>query len=572
MVDVAIIGGGPAGSTVASLLLKYNPKLKVTLIEREVFPRDHVGESQLPAISKVLNEMGAWQKVENAGFPVKIGATYRWGQSDDLWDFEFLANGNFRNSPRPARYEGQRLETAFQVDRGIYDQILLDHARSLGCEIIQPSSVRQVTKHGDRVSALVLDDGSTIEARHYVDASGHSGVVRRAMEVETDCPTALQNIAFWDYWQNADWAVNIGVGGTRVQVLSLGYGWIWFIPLGPTRTSVGLVVPVNYYKSSGQRPEEIYRNAIENDDLTSRLMRNATSEGKFSTTKDWSFVAKRLAGANWWLAGESAGFADPILAAGMTLAHLGARDVAYAILAEDSGEHDSTWLREWYNEGNRTKIGRHIRFADFWYSANGYFSDLQEETRRIAQDAGLGMTPEEAWRWLGTGGFIDGDRVGTEVGSFSLGAVKLMAGRFLRTEPHYEIVGKNTFQLDLSGAEMKWGAKLDSGTIHRHRVWHRNSKTLPEVGVYAALIKASTSGTTSVKLLESIRTNTKRANLAPKQVESIIQETFVALEAMVCDGWIQATADASLPVIQGIQGGEAIIHKNRDSVKSTNLS
>jgi len=421
-----------------------------------------------------------------------------------------------------------------------------------------------VDREGDRVTALGLDDGSELRARQYVDASGHAGVLRRAIGVEIDCPTSLQNIAIWDYWQNAEWAVSVGVGGTRVQVLSLGYGWIWFIPLGPTRTSVGLVVPAAYYKASGKRPEEIYRDAVENDPVTRRLMRNATSEGRLSTTKDWSFVARRLAGDNWWLAGESAGFADPILAAGMTLAHLCARDVAYAILAEESGEQDADWLREWYDESNRTKIGRHIRFADFWYSANGYFSDLQVETQAIARDAGLDLTPAEAWRWLGTGGFIDGDRVGTEVGSFSLGAVKLMASRFLDTDPHYEIVGNNTFYLDMDGAEERWGARLENGKMSRHRTHHRDGKTLPEVGVYAALVSATRSGTTSARLLAAIQANTSRAGLAPEKAASIVQETFVALEAMVCDGWIRASFDASLPPLAGVAGGDAIIHSNRD--------
>lgn len=563
-VDVAIIGGGPAGSTCASLLLKYAPSLKVAIVERESFPRDHVGESQLPAIGKVLNEMGVWEKVEAANFPIKIGATYRWGKSNDLWDFEFLPNGDFRDAPRPGTYAGQRLETAFQVDRAVFDKILLDHAQSLGCELIQPVAVRQVLREGDRVEALVLEDGRELRAKHYVDASGHTGILRRAMGVETESPTSLQNIAIWDYWQNAEWAVNIGVGGTRVQVLSLGYGWIWFIPLGPTRTSIGLVVPAAYYKASGKKPEELYRRAIESDPVVSRLLRNAASEEKLSTTRDWSFLAQRLAGENWWLAGESAGFADPILAAGMTLAHLGARDVAYAILAEEGGDHEGAWLREWYDEGNRTKIGRHIRFADFWYSANGYFKDLQIETQAIARDAGLELTPAEAWRWLGTGGFIDADRVGTELGSFSLGAVKLMAGRFLDTAPHYEITGKNTFRLDMEGAEIRWGAKLENGKILRHRTYHRGDRAVPDYGVYGALIRATEQGTTSVKLLNSIRENTTRAGLPPAKVSTIIQETFVALEAMVCDGWIHASFNPDLPPLTGIMGGDAIIHENRD--------
>jgi len=564
VVDVAIIGGGPAGTTCATLLRKYNPRLNVTIVEREAFPRDHVGESQLPAIGKVLNEMGVWDKVEAAGFPVKIGATYRWGQSDDLWDFEFLPNGDFHDAIRPARYAGQRTETAFQVDRAIFDTILLDHAKNLGAQVKQPATVRQVLREGDRVEALVLDDGSELRARHYVDASGHTGVLRRAMGVETNSPTSLQNIAIWDYWQNADWAVKIGIGGTRIQILSLGYGWIWFIPLGPTRTSIGLVVPAAYYKSSGKRPEQLYREAIESDLVVARLLKNASSEGKLTTTKDWSFLSERLSGENWWLAGESAGFADPILSAGMTLAHLGARDVAYAILAGDRYDYDAKWLREWYDESNRTKIGRHIRFADFWYSANGYFRDLQVETQAIARDAGLDLTPEAAWQWLGTGGFIDADRVGTEVGSFTLGAVKLMASRFLSTKPRYEIEGNNSFQLNLEKSEKRWGARLDSGRIYRHRTHHRDGKFLPEFGVYGALIKATEEGTTSAKLLNSIGENTARAGLSPEQTSSIIQETFVALEAMVCDGWIKTTYDPAIPPIGGTPGGDSMIHANRD--------
>lgn len=88
--DVIVIGGGPAGSTLGTLLRKYNPALNVLILEKEQFPREHVGESQLPPISKILDEMGCWDKVEAANFPIKIGATYRWGSSPKLWDFEFL--------------------------------------------------------------------------------------------------------------------------------------------------------------------------------------------------------------------------------------------------------------------------------------------------------------------------------------------------------------------------------------------------------------------------------------------------------------------------------------------------
>src|SRR5579862_6008818 len=125
--DVAIIGGGPAGATVGTLMKKYGPDLKVAILERERFPRDHIGESLLPPVSFILDEMGCWDKVESAEFPIKIGATYRWGRQPELWDFEFFPANRFKDEPRPAKFEGQRLSTAFQVDRAIYDKILLDN-------------------------------------------------------------------------------------------------------------------------------------------------------------------------------------------------------------------------------------------------------------------------------------------------------------------------------------------------------------------------------------------------------------------------------------------------------------
>ena len=129
--DVAIVGGGPAGTTVGTLLRRHNPALRVLILEKEKFPRDHIGESQLPAINGVLVEMGVWDKVEAANFPVKIGASYTWGRDNERWDFEFYPVENWAREERPVRFEGQRKYTAFQVDRAIYDEILLRHAEEV---------------------------------------------------------------------------------------------------------------------------------------------------------------------------------------------------------------------------------------------------------------------------------------------------------------------------------------------------------------------------------------------------------------------------------------------------------
>jgi len=251
--DVAIIGGGPSGSTCAAILKKYAPSLDVAIFERELFPRDHIGESLLPPISSILEEMGCWDEIEAAGFPIKVGATYRWGRHPELWDFDFVPKKQFRNEPRPAKLEGQRRLTSFQVDRSLYDKILLDKVAAIGCKVRQGTKVNRVEAKDGRIDSLELDSGEKVIARYYVDASGNSGILRRSLDIECRYPSTLKNIAIYDYWQNADWAVEIGVGGTRIQVLSLGYGWIWFIPIGPTRTSIGLVIPVDYFKSSGKK-------------------------------------------------------------------------------------------------------------------------------------------------------------------------------------------------------------------------------------------------------------------------------------------------------------------------------
>ena len=211
----------------------------------------------------------------------------------------------------------------------------------MGAEVREQTQVIDVHRQGDRVTGFELRGGEIITASHYVDASGHIGVLRRAMGVESEIPTHLQNIAIWYYWQNAEWATHIGVGGTRIQVMSLSDGWIWFIPLSPTRTSIGFVCPQEYYKQSGKTPEELYRDALSREPRIGALIKNATCEGTLYTTKDWSFIAKRTYGENWFLVGESAGFADPILSAGLTLTHTGARELAYIILAIDRGEHDA---------------------------------------------------------------------------------------------------------------------------------------------------------------------------------------------------------------------------------------
>ena len=547
-VDVAIIGGGPAGSTAGTLLRKYAPNLSVTIFERERFPRDHVGESQLPLIGRVLDEMGVWNAVEAANFPIKVGATYRWGTTDDLWDFDFIAGETLTDRGRPSRYEGVRRDTAFQVDRAKYDKILLDHAKRLGCKVREETAIREIIHVNDRVEALRLDNGEEIRPRYVIDGSGGAGIVRRALGVEISSPTSLRNIAIWRYWDNAEWAVKIGVGGTRVFVMSLGYGWIWFIPLGPTRTSVGLIVPAEYYKSSGERPEALYEKAMGEDPMIAGLLKNANAEPGLFTTKDWSFVADRTVGENWFLAGESAGFADPILAAGMTLAHQGAREAAYTIAALEQGREDPSWLRQSFDEVQRRRLSQHIRFADYWYRANANFTELKDYVSEIARDAGLELNGDQAFQWLGTGGFIEEDMEVAGLALLRMDQLHSISGKLSEKPVSSALDGYGLFLLRLSGAEEVKIARFEDGGVKQSVVLRRDGKVLPMNGLFGWLVDG---------LQHSPRLDVAIPYLARKMSqagypfdESVHARLTECLDAMIRDGWVKPKRSTEVPSVR----------------------
>jgi hypothetical protein len=409
-----------------------------------------------------------------------------------------------------------------------------------------------------------LADGTDVKARYYIDASGHAGLLRRTLGVEVECPTSLQNIAIWEYWRNAEWAVSIGVGGTRIQVLSLPYGWMWFIPLGPDRTSLGLVIPAKYYKEQGKKPKELYDLAVHSDPIVSHLLRNATSEGKLYTTNDWSFVSSRLTGENWFLVGESAGFADPILSAGLSLAHIGARDVAYSILAMERKDFEPEWLKSYYETTHQYQIRQHMRFADFWYTANGVFSDLKDYAREIAVDAGLELSSDRAWQWLGQGGFIE-RHGGTTVGGYGMTLAKQIISSFIGDDTHFEIVGKTHFVANLDGAEKDWMADMANGRITRRRMYRRDGKILPMVKAFAWLASFFKSERSFDEMAREAKTYIEQNTPPGGSATDVWEEIVTSLEAMVSEGWLLSRTEPGTRTVPPVLlDFSKVFHENRD--------
>lgn len=551
MHDVLILGGGPAGSTTAALLKKYMPSLSVLVVERERFPRDHIGESQLPPISALLDEMGCWDKVERGGFPVKIGGTFTWGQTTEPWVFAFLpdeAVPEISKVVRPGKYEGWRRDTAFQVDRSVYDKILLDHAESLGCETRYGERVAKVHRTADRVDGIELEGGEVLRARWYVDATGNAAVIRRAMDVGVDIPTPLKNIAFWDYWENPAWASEDDAVVTRVHIRSLPYGWVWYIRLGATRASIGLVCNAEWYKRQGTPYHELYHRAIREEKDVAKRIPGARSRERIEATNDWSYVVDRTCGENWFLVGECAGFADPILTAGLTLTQTGARELAYALLEVERGDLPRDWVVGRYDELQRRRVRQHMRFAEFWYSANGIFEDIRVYCSEIARESGFEMTPAAAFRWLAQGGLGDDMPGQVGLGGLDVSGVKQVMKFFTGQAVRWTVDGKNVFKLDLLGAEQGWDGGLQEGRIVRSPCWVRNGKRLPCVGLQGTMVEILKRHSDVEKILEAVRASAL-ASVGPEHVELVVHHAIQVLEVLVNNRWVKAGVKKHRPVL-----------------------
>lgn len=549
--DVIIVGGGPGGSTTGALLRKYNPAMKVLIVEREQFPREHVGESQLPPIGPILHEMGAWDKVEAANFVVKLGASYTWGRTKDPWIFGFIPDQEVKDDPRPAPFGGWRAKVALQVDRAIYDDILLQHAAEVGCEVRQSCAVKRVHRVANRIDGLELADGSTVTARYYVDASGNAAVLRRAIGVQVHAPTLLQNVAFWDYYHKPGMNKPILERGViRVRIRSVPFGWIWYIALSDDRTSVGLVTPASYFKACGKSREELFTAALQVPPDIQPLLKDAVRDGELRSTNDWSFVADTAVGDNWFLCGESLGFADPILAAGLTLTHTCARHLAYTILELDRGEHDAAWLRAEYNETQRRRVIQHMKFAEYWYTGNGHFEAIQDNCREIAKASGLQMTAAEAFRWLSNGG-IDDDIGQFAIGGLSLSGLKGVQHRLSHDRPGdvtYQIHGMSSFKLKIEGATRGAVAGLHEGRIHKVETLERDGNRLVLAGAYRLVFEALQKSGKAADLFQNLQARISETMGADK-MQFVMQECLQCLEVMVANKWVAGYFKHGQPAI-----------------------
>ncbi len=304
--DVAIIGGGPAGSTAATLLAKAGRR--VLVCERDKFPRFHIGESLLPASMRLFERLGVSEKFQRAGFIEKFGGEMSSSCSPDAVRFYFEDGFQSRN------------DRAWQVTRSEFDKILLDHAAECGAEVREETSVANATFARDAVTLrLAPKDGAPCEvrARYLIDASGRQSFIGSMFQLKQSYE-GLQKFSIFAHFDGVERPA--GRDGTLTRMVRSSDRWFWLIPLTKERTSIGVVLDTDTFRRAKQTPEQFFTEAMQEVPMIARALQQAERVTPVYNAADFSYRNRTLVGDRWLLAGDAAGFVDPVFSSGVFLA------------------------------------------------------------------------------------------------------------------------------------------------------------------------------------------------------------------------------------------------------------
>ena len=325
--DTIVIGGGPAGSTVATLVAEQGHR--VLLLERATTPQFKIGESLIPATYWTFKRLGMLEKLRTSHFPQKYSVQFysRSGKASSPFYF-------FQTNPHESA-------VTWQVLRSEFDQMLLDNAKEKGVEVRRGAGVREVLFDGDTATGVVTQhtDGTreTLQTTVIVDSTGQRSLIGKQLNLNTIEPN-LKMASLFTHYEGGHRDEGIDEGATLILHTEDKDSWFWSIPLPYNRTSIGVVGALDYLLQNRREANgKLDTQKIFTEELNKCLRLKRRLEGAkqllpIQTTKDFSYRASRIAGNHWVLVGDAFGFLDPVYSTGLFLALKSGEMAADAII------------------------------------------------------------------------------------------------------------------------------------------------------------------------------------------------------------------------------------------------
>lgn len=400
--QVGILGGGPAGSGLASYLAKNG--VSCVLLERELFPRPHVGESLVPSSTRVFKEIGFLPKMEEAKFPHKYGAAWTTTDSrlvaahdweglgeDSRVDVDFCASEAIRSGgpslPLDADHkvdiqfqereqEGVDQLYTYHVDRGKFDLLMLQHAQQLGAKVCEGLRVDHVDfDHGGppTIHTRLGEKKIDFKVQIVVDATGRNTLLGRQLKLRVTDPVFNQ-FAFHTWFENFDRKSAGKEDFIFIHFIPLSNTWVWQIPITDTITSIGVVTQKKHFAGTKQTREEFFWKCVgQRPDLYERLKKADQIRG-FTEEADYSYAMTQFCGDRYLLVGDAARFVDPIFSSGVSIALNSGRIAHPRILsALETGNFERASFAE-YERVLRLGTQNWYKFITLYYRLNILFT------------------------------------------------------------------------------------------------------------------------------------------------------------------------------------------------------
>ena len=352
--DVLIIGGGPAGSTAATTLAMAGRR--VLVLEKEKFPRFHVGESLLPYNRQIFDELGIWPKIEAAGFMKKRGAQFLMGNGSHGIRLNF-SQGSFN-----------KYREAIHVERSKFDELLLTHARESGAEVREECQVLEYRVAEDDVAVRYRDAdgaGQEVRSRFLIDASGLSNLTANRDSLREYYP-GHKKVAIFGHFAGIDMPQGEEKGD--ILIVRRENSWFWLIPLEDNKTSAGLVLDRADFQKLEKDVEKIFRDAVRDTPAVRDRFARSEALGPLHSVIDFSYRNGRLVEPRLVRIGDASGFLDPVFSSGVMLAMASAQHGAKAVdEALSEGAALTAGMRA-YEKTNRRCIALYWEFIENFYT------------------------------------------------------------------------------------------------------------------------------------------------------------------------------------------------------------